>query len=79
MKREALRKHSLYTVTWWYNKGLVDQQDYEWYCFLWRNSAPRFSDECQGYELPRPLLRYIWSHPGWAKPTTVPKAPIPTS
>ena len=39
------------TVRRYYLEGIIDLTDWELYLFYWRNSAPRFSDLAQAYEL----------------------------
>lgn len=36
---------------YWWRTGIIDDTEWELYQFYWRNSAPRFSDECAAYEL----------------------------
>jgi len=36
---------------YWYRSGLLDDTDWMIYQFIWRNSAPRFSDIAQRYDL----------------------------
>lgn len=35
-----------------YRNGRVSQEDYERYCYLWRNSAFRYSDTLIAYQEP---------------------------
>jgi hypothetical protein len=34
-----------------FREGLIDRTDLELFRFYWRNSAPRFSNECWRYDL----------------------------
>jgi hypothetical protein len=45
-----LRSLTYEWAEWHYHMGSVSQDDWEWYCDLWRNSAPRFSSLAEAYE-----------------------------
>lgn len=45
------RHCSLERAEQWYRAGHLGQVEYEAYCYLWRNTTPRLSEELQGYEL----------------------------
>ena len=59
MKRADLRRQPLGTVESWYHQGIVDQQDFEYYVYVWRNSAYRYSHLYKQFELPDPVLRAV--------------------
>lgn len=42
---------TLEQARYWWRTGIIDDTEWELYQFYWRNSAPRFSDECAAYEL----------------------------
>jgi hypothetical protein len=45
-----LASHSLEQVKSFYHEGRVGQDNFEAYCAIWRNTIPRLSSECIGYE-----------------------------
>ena len=32
------------------NTGVISYDEFEFYSYIWRNSADRFSSECEGWE-----------------------------
>ena len=50
MKREYLKDYTLNEIQGFYVQGIVSQSDYEWYCYHWRNSVFRYSNELINYE-----------------------------
>ena len=59
MQRSSLLRQPLGTVESWYHQGFVDQQDFEYYVYVWRNSAFRYSHLYKQFELPYPVLRAV--------------------
>lgn len=50
MTQEHVNKQTLDTVNYWYRQGFVSYVQWQEYRCLWRNSAPRFSDECSEHD-----------------------------
>lgn len=42
---------TLNDVDWYYRNGMLSQAEWEAYCYLWRNTNSRISNEMDGYGL----------------------------
>jgi hypothetical protein len=55
--RETAEKygdHTLRTAESLYRHGRISADEWEAYCYLWRNLSPRLSSELLGYQLENP-------------------------
>jgi hypothetical protein len=50
LEKAQFSKVTFDQVESWYRQGIVSQEEFEHYCYHWRNEAPRFSILCQSYK-----------------------------
>lgn len=50
MTNDQLLNYTLDVVQTWYDQGVINQDSYDYYCYMWRNSCYRWSSDHAAYE-----------------------------